>query len=105
MWSPTTVTAGLWYGTVGAGLGTYSTTLPTTTNLYTAMKRARYTNIITTANQDIGQRSSELMYFRCSVAGQGGFFFFARFGFDVWTAGGRLFMVLAVSTTPTTANP
>jgi len=105
MWSPTTVTAGLWYGTVGAGLGTYSTALPTTTNLYTAMKRARYTNIITTANQDIGQRSSELMYFRGSVAGQGGFFFFARFGFDVWTAGGRLFMGLAVSTTPTTANP
>lgn len=105
IWQPSSVTAGLWIGTAGAGAGTFADVNPTTTNLFTATKRARYANVVTTANQNLGQRNSAAMFFRGSVAGMGGFFFFARFGFDIYTAGGRLFAGLSVSTTPCAADP
>lgn len=105
MWTPTTATAGLWMGTAGAGAGTYTTALPTTTSLYTAMKRGRWANVVTTTNQVLGQRNTEAMFFRGSVAGQGGFFFFARAGFDVWTNGGRFFAGFHSGTTVISANP
>jgi len=105
MWNPTTATAGVWLGTVGAGAGTYSTQLPTFTNRYTSAKRGRYANVITTANQVLGQRNTEAMYFRGSISGAGGFFFFARFGLDAWTTGGRLFVGMHTATTVVSANP
>jgi hypothetical protein len=105
MWQPTTVTAGLWLGTVGAGAGTYTTALPTTTSLFTAMKRARYANIATTANQVLGQRNTEAMFFRGASTEQGGFFFFARIGFDAWANGGRFFAGMHTATTVISANP
>lgn len=105
MWNPTTATAGVWLGTAGAGAGTYTTALPTTTSLYTAMKRGRWANVVTTANQVLGQRNTEAMYFRGSVAGQGGFFFYARLGFDVWTNGGRFFAGFHSATTVVSADP
>lgn len=105
MWNPTTVTAGVWLGTAGAGAGTYSTALPTTTNIYTSMKRARWANVATTANQVLGQRNTEAMYMRGSVAGQGGFFFFARCGMDVWTNGGRFFAGMHTATTVVSGDP
>jgi hypothetical protein len=106
MWTPTTATAGVWQGTAGAGAGTYTTALPTATNFYTAMKRGQWATVVTTANQQVGQRSSENMFFRGSVAGQGGFFFFARFGTTTWTAGDRLFVGLNAGTTAVvTVNP
>lgn len=105
MWSTTTATAGLWYGTAGAGAGTYSTALPAFTNIYTAIKRGRWANIVTTTNQVLGQRGTEAMFFRGSITGGGGFFFFARFGFDTWTAGGRLFVGMHTATTVVSADP
>ena len=106
MWTPTTATAGFWQGTAGAGAGTYTTALPTTTNIYTSMKRGQWATVVTTANQQVGQRGSENMFFRGSVAGQGGFFFFCRFGTTAWTAGDRLFVGLSTGTTAVvTVNP
>jgi hypothetical protein len=106
LWTPTTAAAGLWTGTAGAGAGTYTTQLPTTggTN-YQATKRARYANVVTTTNQVLGQRNTEAMFFRGSAAGQGGFFFFARCGFDVWTNGGRFFAGMHSATTVVSADP
>ena len=105
MWTPTTATAGVWQGTAGAGAGTYSTALPTTTSLYTSMKRGRWANVVTTTNQVLGQRNTEAMFFRGGTAGQGGFFFFTRCGFDVWTNGGRFFAGMHSATTVVSANP
>jgi hypothetical protein len=105
MWTPTTATAGFWQGTAGAGAGTFSTALPTATTVYTSMKRARWANVVTTANQVLGQRNTEAMYMRGSVAGQGGFFFYARCGMDVWTNGGRFFAGMHTATTVVSADP
>lgn len=106
IWTPTTATAGVWQGTAGAGAGTYTTALPTTTNFYTAMKRGQWATVVTTTNQQVGQRSTENMIFRGSVTGQGGFFFFCRFGTTTWTAGDRLFVGLSPNSTAlTTAQP
>jgi hypothetical protein len=105
MWSTTTATAGLWYGTAGSGAGTYSTSLATFTNTYTAIKRGVWSNVVTTTNQVIGQRNTEAMFFRGSIAGTGGFFFTARFGFNTWTAGCRLFVGMHTATTVVSANP
>lgn len=104
MWNPTTATAGVWLGTAGSGAGTYSTALPTTTNAYTAMKRARWANVVTTANQILGQRNTEAMFYRGAGTG-GGFFFFTRCGMDVWTNGGRFFAGFHTGTGVVTANP
>lgn len=105
LWTPTTATAGVWQGTAGAGAGTYTTALPTTTNLYTATKRGRWANVVTTTNQVLGQRNTEAMFFRGNASGQGGFFFFARCGFDVWTNGGRFFAGMHSATTVVSADP
>ena len=105
LWTPTTATAGVWQGSVGAGAGTYTTALPTTTSTYTSMKRARWANVVTTTNQVLGQRNTEAMFYRSSVAGQGGFYFYARTGFDVWTNGGRFFAGLHTGTGVVTLDP
>ncbi|TRX34946.1 hypothetical protein FNW52_12455 [Flavobacterium sp. ZT3R18] len=105
MWQNTNTNVGLWTGTVGANAGTFSLGLPTTTNVYTSMKRSRYANIVTTTNQVLGQRNTEAMYFRGGATGIGGFFFGARFGFDTWTNGSRFFGGMHTATTVITANP
>jgi hypothetical protein len=105
MWSQTTATAGSWFGTSGSSTGTFSNTPPTTTNLYTAQKRARWSNVITTLNQVIGTRNNELTFFRGNAAGQGGFFFFTRCGFDTWTNGCRFFAGMHTATTVISADP
>lgn len=97
-WSPTNVAAGLWVGTVGATAGTFTTSLPTTTNTFTTIRRSSYKTVITTTNQQVGQWSSEKIFFRGNAAGQGGFFFFCRFGIGNWTAGDRLFVGLTAGT-------
>ena len=104
-WTPTGATAGFWLGAVGAAAGTFSTANPSTTNKYTALRRGRWANVITTVNQNLRQGLTDAMFFRGSVAEQGGFFFMARGGTEVWTAGGRMFVGLSVSTTPCTADP
>lgn len=105
MWNPTTATAGVWLGTAGAGSGTYTTQLPTNTSLYTSTKRGRWANIATTTNQVLGQRNTEAMYFLGNAAGQGGFLFYSRLGFDVWTNGGRFFAGMHTGTTVISADP
>ena len=111
MWTPTTATAGLWIGTAGSGNGTYANVNPTVgATLYQSCKRSTYANVITTTNQVLGQNNIQNCFFRGSVAGQGGFFYYARIGFDVWTNGGRFFAGLTangsivVSTDPSTVN-
>jgi hypothetical protein len=67
MWNPTTATAGVWLETIGSGAGTYSTALPTITSVYTSIKRGRWANVVTTANQVLGIRNAELMYTRVQL--------------------------------------
>ncbi len=105
IWNPTTATAGVWMWTAGAGAGTYTTGLPTTTNLYTICKRGRWANVVTTTNQVLGQRNTEPMFFRWASAKHWGFFFYARAGFDVWTNGWRFFAGMHSSTTVVSADP
>lgn len=105
MWSATAATAGVWMGTIGAGTGTYSAGLPTATSIYTSIKRSRWANVITTLNQVLGQRSSEALFMRGAAAGQGGYFFYARGGFDIWTNGARFFTGMHSGTGVISANP
>jgi hypothetical protein len=104
-WNPSSVTAGVWVDTVGAGAGTYSFKLPTTTSIYTSMRRGAWANVVTTTNQVLGQRGTEAMFMRGSATGQGGFFFYARAGLDVWTNGGRFFAGMHTATTVISADP
>jgi hypothetical protein len=105
-WNLTNATAGIWENTTGAGAGTYTTALPTDTNVFTATKRSRYANVITTLNQVLGQRNTEALFFRGNGnTGSGGFKMFGRGGFDVWTNGGRFFFGMASATTVVSANP
>lgn len=105
-WTNTSATAGLWYASIGAGAGTFAQLLPTTTNFYTNMKRGTYANVVTTLNQQVGQRQTDSMYFMGNASGQGGFFMVIQFGLDIWTTGARLFVGLSVATTAmVTVNP
>jgi len=98
-WTPS-VAAGVWTGTVGVPFvtGTNALALPTTTNLYTMMRRSTYANIVTTTNQTMGLRT-ELMFTRGNAAGLGGFMFVCRFGFSSIKTGMRAFVGLGVDTT------
>lgn len=93
-----TVAAGVWQGTIGSNLGSNALALPTATNVYTGMRRSTFSTVVTTTNQQVGTRS-ENIFWRSSVADQGGFFFSCRFGFSAWTAGDRLFVGLSSGTT------
>lgn len=95
-------TFGLW---TNATAGTASDGAPTTTSKYTWMHRTRFANVVTTTNQVLGNRSTVADIAIGSVAGQGGFFFYTRCGFDVWTNGGRFFAGFATATTVITADP
>jgi hypothetical protein len=105
LWRPTTVTAGLWVKTAGAGAGTFANTLPSNSSLYTQQKRARYSNVATTSNQVLGQRNTEAIWWRGDSAGEGGFFTCYDFGYDTWTNGGRHFSGLHSGTTVISADP
>ena len=107
MWTTTGATAGVWLNTAGASAGTFAPTNPTTSGgtAYTIQKRSRYSNVVTTTNQVLGQRNTDAVFFRGAAAGQGGFFFYARCGFDTWTNGGRFFAGMATATTVISADP
>lgn len=105
MWNLTNVTGGVWLGTSGQVSGTYGTVLPVfNSTKYASVRRSRWANVVTTLNQVIGQRQTELMYGRGSVAGVGGFNFYARGGADVWTNGCRFFAGLTSNATGTPAS-
>lgn len=105
MWNPTNATAGSWIGTVGAGAGTFASPAVSSASAYTTIRRSRYSNVVTTLNQVLGQRNTQAMYFRGNSAGLGGFFFFARLGFATWTNGGRFFAGFATANTVVTGDP
>lgn len=107
MWNPSNATAGVWFGAIGTttSAGTFTAAAPTTTSLYTIQTRSRYANVATTANQILGIRwSATPTYFLGNTTGRGGFFFFCRMGFDVWTNGGRMFVGLTSNTAGTTVS-
>ena len=107
MWTCTNSTAGSWLNSAGASAGTFTAVTPTAgSTLYQTIRRSTYANVITNTNQVLGVNSNYLSFFRGSVASQGGFFFYTRCGFDVWTNGGRFFAGLATNnTTIISANP
>jgi len=103
-WTPGAA-AGVYTGTAGANLGTAAAVTPTTTNLYTIMRKSTFASIVTTANQQVGIRT-ENMFAIGGGTGYGGFLFVCRFGFTKWVAGDRLFVGLcATTTTVTTVQP
>lgn len=104
LWTPGAA-AGLYQGTVGANLGTAALVLPTTTNLYTIMRRSTFASVVTTTNQQVGIRT-ENMFTRGNIAGMGGFMFVCRFGFTSIKTGMRAFVGLCADTTAiVTADP
>jgi hypothetical protein len=105
MWSLTTAINGVWYGAAGAGNGAYANTSPTVgATLYQSIRRSAYASSATT-NGVVGQAANQANFFRGSIAGQGGWFFHARFGFDTWTNGGRMFVGMSVTSTLLGADP
>jgi hypothetical protein len=106
MWTPTGSTGGTWMGSAGTSGGTFANTLPTDTSLSTGIRRGRYANVVTTANQILGIRNTEALFFRGnSNAGAGGFFFFTRVVFDVWTNGSRFFAGFFGTTSVISGDP
>ena len=106
MWTSTNSTNGSFLGNLATGSGTFTAVTPTAgSTLYQTIRRSTYANVITTTNQLLGVTGSYGACFRGSVVGQGGFFFYARCGFDVWTNGGRFFAGAATATTVVTADP
>lgn len=87
------------------GAGTFAAALPTTTNLYTIVKRGTWKTVVTTANQTVGIRMNELGIFLGGSIGQGGFFTHCIFGLEAWTAGNRMFIGLTTSNTPVAGQP
>lgn len=105
-WTNTTALGGLWTGTAGVGAGTFTSLVPTDTNLFTSIKKSNYANVVTTTNQVLGQRCNEALFFRgSSVSGAGGFSFFSRGGMTTWTNGGRFFAGMATATSVLGSNP
>lgn len=104
-WTQTAATAGLWLNTAGAGAGTFTSQLPTTTSVYTSVRRGRWANVVTTTNQVLGQRNTEAIFMTGNATGVGGYYFYARCGFDVWTNGGRFFAGMHSATTVVSADP
>lgn len=106
MWRYSNATAGVWTGSAaGSGNGTYSSPVLTTTSRYTMMRRGVYSNVVTTANQVIGQRNTESIWYRGDATTRGGFYACSAFGADTWTNGSRLFFGLHTGTTVVSADP
>lgn len=102
-WQPG-ATSGVMNGSVGTAIGAGIATLPTTTNRYTMLRRSVFT--VATGINLMNSYRSENMFSRGTGVGMGGFFFFARFGLNVWTPNNRFFVGLALDTTALlTANP
>ena len=108
MWNTTNTTGGLWIGTVGTSAGTFANTLPSASSFFASIKRSLYSNVATTTNQVLGVYGTENLVFRGQSFFLGGFYFYSRFTFDVWTNGGRFFTGLSAVGTATaiiTSNP
>lgn len=104
MWYSTAATSWVWEGTTGAWSWTYTTVLPSTTTVYTTIKRGAWANVVTTLNQVLGQSGTQSMFFLGNQPNMWGFLFVARAWLDVWTNGGRMFAWLSPSA-PIASNP
>lgn len=103
VWSVANTSTG--WGTLWTMAGTAATVLPTTTSLYTNMRRASYASVVTTANQQIGVRS-ESQFVLGNVSGMGGAYAVCKFGLEKWTANDRLFVgFVAAGASIVTGNP
>lgn len=106
----TGTTNGLNFGAPWVAGGTISHPTPSSTApaIANQIKRTRYANIVTTTNQVLGTgafASGTQQFWRGNAAGLGGFFFFARFGVELWPAATvRLFCGLSASTTAVVAS-
>ena len=87
--------------------GTVSHPTPTA-GMGNQMRRTRYTNVVTTTNQTLGIISTASglpSFWMGNSAGQGGFFFFARFMVELWPAASvRLFVGLTTTATALVAG-
>jgi hypothetical protein len=102
-WSPG-ASGGTWTSATGSSGGTAAIVLPTTTNLYTIMRRSTFASA-TAANAQVGIRSTAA-FLRGNLDGMGGYMFTCRFGLNTWTPGNRLFVGICTGTTAvTTVNP
>ena len=103
LWTPS-INVGTWFGINGANVGATSTqVLPTTTNIYTGMRRSTF-GTAAAANSQAGLRSDG-GFFRSSAPDTGGFFYVCRFGFSTITTTARAFIGMAASTVILTAEP
>jgi hypothetical protein len=107
-WTTTAAINGLWINASGTGSGTYANANPTLGGTkYQTIRRSTYASSAT-INLVQGVVNGQASFFRGNVAGQGGFFFYTRCGFDTWTNGGRFFAGLSISavggTDPSTVN-
>lgn len=106
----TGTTLGLNFGLPWVAGGTISHPTPATTApaIVSQMKRSRFANVVTTTNQVLGvsaMASGVQQFWRGNAAGLGGWFFFARFGVELWPAATvRLFCGLSASTTAVVAS-
>lgn len=103
-WQPG-ATSGVLNGSVGTAIAAGVAVAPTTTNRYTSLRRSVFTTA--TGINLMNSYRTENMFFRGAVPSMGGFFAFFRFGLNVYNAGSRMFVGLAVDTTAmlTTADP
>jgi len=89
---------GILYASTGVVTGA-AAIMPTTTNLYTAMRRSNFSSVVTTQNQQVGVRGNIFSL-------QFGFFFVCRFGFGSIRTGMRAFVGLhSNSAAAVTADP
>lgn len=103
LWTPS-INVGTWFGINGANVGATSTqVLPTTTNIYTGMRRSTF-GTAATANSQAGLRS-DAGFYRSASPGTGGFYYVCRFGFSTITTTARAFIGMAASTVILTAEP
>ncbi len=96
-WRPAAA-AGVYSGTVGANLGTPTISIPTTTNIFTAMRRSNFPTVVTTTNQQVGIRT-EAMFWRGNASLLGGWFMVCRMGFTSIKTACRAFVGFTSGTT------
>jgi len=105
MWLPGTgTTAAINFGVSWTNATTQAHPSIANTNWMTQMKRATYTTTTTAANAS-GVRTTAPICWIGSSAGQGGFFFAARFGILTYTSTMRVFVGLAANSTILAGDP
>lgn len=105
MWLPgTSSTAAINFGVSWTVNTTQATPAIANSNFMTQMKRATFTTTTTAANTT-GVRGAAAVCWIGSAAGQGGFYFVARFGILTYTSTMRVFVGLSALTTALAADP